>query len=119
MNMRNYARALVALAAAYAVALQMLLLAIGGPAAGATEFAALPICASLGAGHSAPADHGRDCLGTCLACCCGGAPVAPAPAMGVRYVPVPGQFVAGIAEAIAPSPFSVTAANRSRAPPVA
>jgi len=110
---------MVALAAAYALALQAVLLAIGGPIAGATEFAALPICSSLGAGHSAPADGGHDCLGACLAGCSCGSAAAPAPAPGVAYWPAPGQSIAAAFAAIRILPFGAAGANRSRAPPAA
>src|ERR1700730_1119773 len=101
MHLRHHARALVALAAAYAVALQAILLAVGAPIAGAGEFTALPICSvlgsvlgsalgsALGAGHSAPADRGHDCLGPCLAGCCCGTAVGAAPAPSLSYAPAP------------------------------
>src|SRR5580704_13175142 len=82
-------RTLVALAAAYAVALQAILLAVGGPFARAAEFTALPICSGVGsnpAGHSAPANRGDCCLGACLGCCCG-TPICPAPGSALNYAP--------------------------------
>jgi hypothetical protein len=121
MNMRHRARAVVALAAAYAVALQAILLAIGGPAAGAGQLAAVPICSSLGAGHSAPAGHGqaRDCLGACLAACCCGTPVLPGSGAAMSYAPAPQQTVAAAIEATPLSVPGTTRAHRSRAPPFA
>jgi hypothetical protein len=110
---------MVAVAVAYAFALQMLLLAIGAPAAGAIGLAAPPICSSLGAGHSAPAGSGHDCLGACLAGCACSTPAAPAAAPAVIYLPSPGQSIVAAFAAIRISPFSATGANRSRAPPSA
>jgi len=106
---------MVALAAAYAVALQALLPAIGGPVAGTTDFAALPICSSLGAGQGTPVGHGHDCLSVCLAGC--GTAAAPTPAPGIAYLPAPGPSLAVTFEAVRTLPFSATGANRSRAPP--
>jgi len=117
MTMRRSARTLVALAAAYAVALQALLLAVGVPAVGASEFAAVPICSSFGAGHSAPAGHTQDCLGACLSGCCCGAAVFPAP--GLVTAPVPLLRIAAAPATAPPLRLSVTRANRSRAPPLA
>ena len=116
--MRRSARTLVALAAAYAVALQALLLAVGVPVAGASEFATVPICSSFGAGHSAPAGHRQDCLGACLTGCCCGAAVFPAPGLAMAYAPVPLLRIAAAPERVPPLRFSVTRANRSRAPPL-
>jgi hypothetical protein len=117
MNLRHHARTVVALAAAYAVVLQALLLAIGSPVAGAREFAAFPLCS--GAGHSAPARHSGDCPGLCLGCCCGPA-AGPASAPAVAYAPAALQIVAHAAAVPAPLVFvSVSGANRSRAPPSA
>ena len=114
-QMRHNLRTLVALAAAYAVALQALLLAVGGPFAGA----ALPICSSVGpnhAGHSAPAHQGDCCPGTCLGSCCGTS-VCPAPGPALAYAPAPLQTVAAAFALPPPLPVRVTGAHRSRAPP--
>lgn len=119
MSMRQSARTLVALAAAYAVALQALLLAVGVPVTGASEFAAVPICSSFGAGHSAPAGHTQDCLGACLTGCCCGAAVFPAPGLAMAYAPVPLLRIAAAPEIAPTSRFSAARANRSRAPPLA
>ena len=118
MSMRHQARAFVALAAAYAVALQAILLAIGGPVADAREFAVLPICSSLGAGHSAPVGHAGGCLGTCLGCCCG-TPVYPAPGPAMTYAPMPAQTIVVAFIATPLLLVSATGANRCRAPPLA
>jgi hypothetical protein len=116
MSLHHHLRTIVALAAAYALVLQTLLLALGGPVVGTREFAAFPLCSSPG--QSAPARHTGDCAGPCLGCCCG--PVAgPAPAPAVAYAPAALQIVAPAA-AVPPLVFvSVNGANRSRAPPFA
>jgi len=121
MNIRHHARALVAMAAAYAVALQAILLAVGGPVtAGAVEFGALPVCSGLGsgfgAGHSAPLGHGGDCPGTCLGCCCA-PPLGQAPGPAMTYAPA--RTVAAAFVTAPPLVVGVPAAHRSRAPPLA
>ncbi len=124
MSMRRHGtgvvRAFVAVAAAYAVALQALLLAIGGPFGGGAQFAALPICSShssFGAGHSAPAGHGGCCVDACLGCC-GEAPLCPAPGAALTYAPAPLQTVAAAHESAPAVLAGVAAAHRSRAPPL-
>jgi hypothetical protein len=109
----------VALAAAYALALQANLLAIGAPLPGAGEFAAVPVCSALGTGHPAPPGHGPDCLGACLTGCCGGAPLCPVPAMAATYAPLPLQSPAVTAEAAPVSYLQAARAHRCRAPPLA
>ena len=116
MSLRHPTRTVVALAAAYAVVLQTLLLAISGPVAGTTEFAAVPLCSSPG--HSVPARHSGDCPGPCLGCCYGPAAGA-APAPVVAYAPTALQIVAPAAAAPALLFVSTRNANRSRAPPSA
>jgi hypothetical protein len=122
MNVRYHARAAAALAAAYVVALQAILLAFSAPGAGAV--AALSICASAVPGHSAPIghapiEHGQDCLDACLTGCCCGAPILPAPTGAAGYVPAPLYTLAAAHNASAPFFASPTNAHRSRAPPVA
>jgi hypothetical protein len=124
MSLRHHARVGIALAAAYAVALQAILLAVSVPVGAALGTAALPICSAVGshpapAGHSAPAGHGQDCLEACLTGCCSGAPVCPAPAGAMIYAPI-------LAQTMAPPPDTrpdlaerVGNAHRSRAPPIA
>jgi hypothetical protein len=121
MHIRHHARGLVTLAAAYAVALQAILAAVGGPiTAGAGEFGALPICsglgAGLGAGHATPLGHSGACPGTCFGCCCA-PPPCQAPGPAVSYAPA--QTVAAAFVAAPPPVVSVPAAHRSRAPPLA
>src|ERR1700691_3316569 len=112
---RHHVRTLVALAAAYAVALQALLLAVGGPFAGVAKFTALPICS--GAGHSAPANRGDCCPGLCLGCCCG-PPICPARGPALPYAPAPQQAVAATFATPPRLPVRATGAHRSRAPPL-
>ncbi len=117
MSLRHHARAGIALAAAYAVALQAILLAVSVPVAAAGT-AVLPICSAV-SGHSAPANHGQDCLDACLTGCCSGAPVCPSPADAVVTAPVVAQTMApalGISPHLAER---VDNAHRSRAPPAA
>src|ERR1700722_18210898 len=94
MNLRRHARIGIALAAAYAVALQAILLAFGVPSAGGV--AASPLC-SAAAGHSAPAGqnqgHSQDCLAACLTGCCSGAPICPTPASAAIYAPALAQVL--------------------------
>ena len=119
MRMRRHARRIVALAAAYAVAAQAILLGVGGPLAGVADLAAQPICSPAAAGehYPAPAGHGHGCLGACLACCCA-ANAAPTPATAVVYALGPARGIAAAAE-IGPEPrLSFTRAHRSRAPPL-
>lgn len=122
MNVRYHARAAVALAAAYVVAMQAILLAFGAPVAGSVGIAALPICASAAAGRSAPGghgQHGQDCLDACLTGCCCGAPILPAPAGAAVYAPAPMHTFAVMRDARMPFLASLTNAHRSRAPPIA
>jgi len=118
MNMRHHARALVALAAAYAVVLQTLLLAIAGPLATGTALAGQPICAHVGAGGAAPAGHAGGCVGACCGCCCG-PPVCPTSLPAMTYAPAPAQTIA-VVRVTGPHLIVGTArAHRSRAPPLA
>jgi hypothetical protein len=121
MSIRRYARAAVALIAAYAVALQMILLALVGPMGGATQFAAQPICSTFGTAGtgSVPAGHSQDCLAACLAGCCCGATAVPVPGATVAYVPEPAQIVMAVIESATAMRPGITAAHRSRAPPLA
>ncbi len=116
-------RMIVALLTAYAVALQVLLLAITAPVAGTMEFtgdrAALPICSSVGGRHSTPVNHDHDCLGACLAGCCGSAPAAPHAATVILAPPPAEQAVTLALQSITILPSRATGAHRSRAPPIA
>src|ERR1700733_11338286 len=123
MNLRHHARAGTALAAAYAVALQAVLLAVGAPIAGATGIAAIPICAhaaadhSIPPGHSTPAGHGQDCLDACLTGCCGAVPVCPAPLGAAIYAPAVAQAMVPALDVSQHLAGRVSHAHRSRAPP--
>jgi hypothetical protein len=118
MGSKDPRRALIALATAYAIALQAMLLAVGVPAGGPQGFAAAPLCVTLGAGHSAPSGDKRDCLDACLTGCCGTGPsIPPAPVLAAAYILAPSVVSAS---AIETAPFSVsrsTRAHGSRAPP--
>jgi hypothetical protein len=124
MTLRHHARAGIALAAAYAVALQAILLAFSVPVAAAGT-AILPFC-SAASGHFAPtrdpvghpSGHGQDCLDACLTGCCSGAPVCPSPAAAAMASPVVVQTMApalGVSPRLAERVYQ---AHRSRAPPV-
>jgi hypothetical protein len=121
MRIHDSARAAVALAAAYAVALQTILLVFGSAGAGAPGFAGQAVCSHLGAGTSGPvpAEHGRDCLAACLTGCIGGAVAMPEPGAALLYAPQPLHAVAAAVEAAATMRLSATGAHRSRAPPLA
>jgi hypothetical protein len=121
MNTRRHIRAAVALIAAYAVALQMILLALAGPMGGTTQFAAQPICSAIGTAGtgSVPPGHSQDCLAACLTGCCGGATAVPVPGATIAYAPEPAQTVSAAIEAATTMGPGITAAHRSRAPPLA
>ena len=83
---------MLTLVAAYAVAVQAILIVVAGPLAGATAFADRPICSSLGAGAAgkgpdgSPAGHAHDCLAACLTGCCA-VPPPEVPLAVVLYAP--------------------------------
>lgn len=111
---------IVALAAAYALALQAVFLAFGYPFGGATASISLPICSSPGADHSMPAGQAHDCLGACLAGGCCGAAAAPAPgAAALTYVSDAGRELRAALEADPILLRNAIGAHRSRAPPLA
>jgi hypothetical protein len=120
MSIRRYVRAAVALIAAYAVALQMILLALVGPM-GATQSAVQPVCSAFGAAGtgSVPPGHAQDCLAACLTGCCCGAIAVPVPGATFAYAPEPAQTVIAAIEAATAMRPGMTAAHRSRAPPLA
>jgi hypothetical protein len=120
MSIRRHIRATVALIAAYAVALQTILLVFAGTVPGATSFATTPICSSFGTAGtgSAPPGHSQDCLTACLTGCCCGAAAIPAPGATVAHAPEPARIVIAAIEAAATLRPGVTAAHRSRAPPL-
>jgi hypothetical protein len=118
MRLRLKMRAIVALAAAYAVVLQATLLAIG-PLTGPAGLAAGFLCAQQ---HGAPANlpPGRNdpgCAAACLACCCGlSAPPASPPMLAARSA-LP-RRIASAPAVNSGAPLRVARAHRSRAPPV-
>jgi hypothetical protein len=116
-------RAIVALAAAYAVVLQATLLAIGlamgGPIAGSAGLAASSLCTRQSGAPVHPplggSDHG--CLATCLACCAGiSVPPASAPALG--YHSALPQRIAVVPADSRRVLLRFARAHRSRAPPL-
>ncbi len=121
MSIRRYVRATVALIAAYAVALQTILLVFAGAVPGATQYAATPICSAIGAAGtgSVPPGHSQDCLAACLTGCCCGAAAVPVPGTAIGYAPESAQTVTAAIEAATAMRPAITAAHRSRAPPLA
>jgi hypothetical protein len=118
MNLRQSSRAVLAVLAAYAVALQAVMLAAvvpGGPGgqAGAGDWVVL--CAHSGGGDSVPVGHGCDCL--CLA---GGCTAAAAPLPRIAVIAAPALVPAVVVSVEAAPLFrhSATGAHRSRAPPL-
>jgi hypothetical protein len=122
MSALRKTRAIVALAAAYAVAAQAILLAVGVPVGGTTDFATSSLCSAAQAGvpHPAPGgkDKDHDCPAACAACCCG-APVVPpsAAAAVVSYAQVVADSIADVPTNTATPRFNLDPAHRSRAPP--
>jgi hypothetical protein len=120
MSIRRQARAAVALIAAYAVALQAILLVFSVPVAGTAAFAAQPICSnSAAATGSAPNGHARDCLAACLTGCCCGTTVLPTPQAAVACAQERALPIVAVIAPVSTLSLSVTAAHRSRAPPLA
>jgi hypothetical protein len=119
MSVRRKTPAFVALAAAYAVVLQTVLLAICGALVGGNAPAAASLCAPSPGGERQPwpAGHGDDCLSACFACCCGMA-VAPAPGSARADLRGPVQRIAAPAILAAATPHRVGRAHRSRGPPL-
>lgn len=119
MQARSKARAIVALAAAYALVLQTTLLVVGGALAGTNGLAAASLCSQhkrAGPG-STPSDQADGCVAACLACCCAAlAPAAAPPAVAYRRTPAQRIAAHGIAAPILP--LRVARSHRSRAPPL-
>jgi hypothetical protein len=119
MSISRFARMAVALIAAYAVALQTILLVLMIPVAGSAAFAAQPICLSSAVGSgSAPNGHAHDCLGACLTGCCCGTTVLPTPGPAVGYRPERALPVVAALQQVPRSQLGATGAHRSRAPPL-
>jgi|SRR5579862_1794817 len=119
MRIKGSARAAVALVAAYAVALQTILLVFGGSVTGAAGFAGLPICSHFGDGTSdqVPSGHGRECVAACLTGCSCGAVAVPTRAASLSYAPEPSQVIAALGDANPAIRQSAICAHHSRAPP--
>jgi hypothetical protein len=125
MTKPHAGRTIVALVAAYAVALQAILIVFAGPVAGTAALADQPICSFVGlggagktpAGGGGPAGHTHDCLAACTAGCCAAAgglqPTATAALAAPRSAPV-----AALHRVAPPSAQTATGAHRSRAPPL-
>jgi hypothetical protein len=114
-------RAIVALAAAYAVAAQAILLAIGGPIGAVTDFAAVSLCSASQAGvdHPAPGGKEHDCPAVCAACCCGAPLASPSAAtVAAAYAQIPVGSIAATPASAATWYFKLDRAHRSRAPPL-
>lgn len=120
MSIRRHVRGTVALIAAYAVALQTILLVFAGALPGAAPFAATPICSSVGTAGtgSLPPGHSQDCLTACLTGCCCGAAAVPLPGAAVAYVAEPARVVIAAIDAATIARPGVTEAHRSRGPPL-
>jgi len=117
MNYRLRLRAIPALIAAYALALQVVLLAFACPLAGGSAIAAQPICSHAGGSVPTPIPPCCDGLGACLAGCCA-APALQASGtaiLSVRESARPFFILLDLARSYYPSAF---AAHRARAPPV-
>jgi hypothetical protein len=120
MNGWGKARAIVALAAAYGVAAQAVLLVVGGPIA-STGFTASSLCLTPrpGAPPDAPGGKDHDCPAACGACCCGAPVVSPsAAAAAVSYAQVSARPIAGVPINAPVWRFNLDKAHRSRAPPL-
>jgi hypothetical protein len=122
MRLRQHVRAGVALASAYAIALQAILLALGAVAADAHGRALFPLCTGAIAGDSTPAgrghghhDHDKACFGACLTGCCAGAAIGAAPA--ATHAPARPRTMALATEVRAAALIRSLNAHRSRAPP--
>lgn len=119
MSVRRKSPAVAAMAAAYAVVLQTILLAICGAMAEGQAPIGASLCAASPGGerHPAPAGRGDDCLSACLACCCGVA-VEPAPGVAPADLRDPVRGIAAPAILAVATPLRVDRAHRSRGPPL-
>jgi hypothetical protein len=120
MILRRQTSAIVALAAAYAMVSQPILLTIRGSLAERQALSASSLCTpSHGGEHRpAPPGHGDDCLSACLACCCGmAAMLEPGEAPPDLRGPLQ-RIAARRLIAVAALPHA-DRAHRSRGPPLA
>lgn len=116
MKTPQTARAVLALVAAYAVALQAVALGIAGAHVGGVTVSLICSHASGGDGPSTPSGHGHDPSAPCLGCCYVAAPSQP-PVAGIAASEPRRTVVAGTGLAPAMA-VRAAAANRPRAPPV-
>jgi hypothetical protein len=107
-------RPVLALVAAYAVALQAVLLAAAGPVGFADSFV---VCSHSGAGDTGPIGPGCDCLANCLAGCCA-AYAAPLPQTAVFDAAGYPPAVDVSMDAASIFRQRLSGAHRSRAPPL-
>jgi len=123
MSLRRKMRAIMALVAAYAVALQAIFLAIGGLLAGPTDLGpplwTNSLCESLRPGTTRPASsgHEHDCSAACAVCCCS-APTEPASAPATAHERALAGLIAAAAVIVPTRQFNARRAHRSRAPPL-
>jgi hypothetical protein len=120
---RPLRRRIIALAAAYAIALSSLLASFGAARA-AAETAAVPggiICHSILAGQPAPASdesNGKTCVGSCcVGCLMLMAALPPPPASAAPLLQAPSHRLAPLDAAILTGGPG-TKSHRSRAPPL-
>jgi hypothetical protein len=124
MSIRHKVRVTVALIAAYAVALQTILLAFAAAEPGLAPMAAVPLCAANSSGTSGPNDpagppsHSHDCIAACLTGCCSSAAAVPNQAVSIACISDLARAVAAPIAAETVLPSGIAAAHRSRAPPV-
>jgi len=119
MSIRQCGRRVLALAVAYGVALQALLLVFSCPVVGTDAFISAPICSSNGSGgpKHPPAGHDCACLAGCGAGCGAGLAGPMQEPSDITYAPASFRRLPAVAE-LAPPCAGVDAAHRSRAPPV-
>jgi hypothetical protein len=118
--MRRNLRTGLALLAAYAVALQAILLAAMGPLTNAAGSAGQPICQGVHAPDQpqAPQDHARKCLAACLSAGCGIDATAPVrPVVAADYPSASMSSAAAFPVDIRWAPRSAVVGHFSRAPP--
>lgn len=123
MRPPHYTRALVALVAAYALALQTVLLTFGGAVAAAGEGAGPALCAHRSADTRVPpvgpGPHSQGCLAACLTGYCGALIAVPPPSVQATRAP---RALMASNDVTAPAAIAlprVTGRHRSRAPPLA
>jgi hypothetical protein len=118
MSLRQFSRPALALVAAYAVALQAMLLVVAAPVTGGGDSYAQPICAHAGAHGSGSAPVGQccDCMAICVAGCSSAAtpPSEPTGRYALEWVRTDAPVVAVVPRLH----LSAIGVHRSRAPPL-